>query len=304
MKESEVICPICEANESWPIAGKLEPDVAAWRSEAGVTRPYSWQLCKTCGNGYPSEPPLPAVLDRYWQANRRLEGSAEVEAAVWQRRVSFSRVGADRSFKVFASLHRGAPGRFLDIACGLGETVRKFRDAGWQAKGIDRDVSTKPFHEKHQLRTKIGRFEDEPVADRYQMIHIAHAIYFISEPMAFLRRVQAELANDGLFGIVISDFLAAHAEGQPGYAHTFYPCAESMRYALALAGLEPFFSRRIGGDIYIAARPKQTTLPTINTQQIYRRYRTKDLRFALVGRPYLTARRLGKLFLKLVRSVA
>jgi SAM-dependent methyltransferase len=299
-----VTCPICQTNESWSIGGTLEPEIAAWRAEAGLTGAYSWQLCKTCGNGYPSEPPLPAVLDRFWQYNRRVEGLGLSEKAVWQRRLAMSRMGAERSYKIFAPLYKKPPGQFLDVACGLGETVRKFRDAGWQAKGIDRDASTKPFHEKHQLRTKIGRFEDEPVADRYQMIHIAHAIYFISEPMAFLRRVRAELANDGLFGVVISDFLAAHAEGQPGYAHTFYPCAESMRYALALAGWEPFFSRRIGGDIYIAARPIQTNLPTINTQKIYRRYRTKDLRFALLGRPHLATRRLGKLFLELVRSVA
>ena len=301
MKKSEVTCPICEAHESWPIAGKLEPEIAAWRSEAGVTRPYSWQLCKTCGNGYPSEPPLPGVLDRYWQANRRVEGSAEVEAAVWQQRVNFSRVGADRSFNVFAPLHRGAPGHFLDIACGLGETVRKFRDNGWQAEGIDLDVSTKRFHEELGLQTRIGRFETETFTGHYQIIHIAHAIYFITEPMAFLYRVRAQLESNGIFGIVISDFLAAHAQSEPSYALTFYPCAESMRYALSLAGLNPVLTRTIGGSIYIAARPGKVGLPKLDAQRIHRRYQTQKLRFAAIGRPYLAARTLAKRVLSLVR---
>ena len=287
-------CPICEASENWPIAGTLEPDVAGWRAQAGATRPYSWRLCKQCGNGYPSEPPLPAVLHRYWQLDRRVEGSEEIVEAVWQRRVEMSRAGADRSYKVFALLHRDPPGRFLDVACGLGETVRKFRDNGWQAEGIDLDASTRRFHERHGLQTTIGRFEDAPVTNRYHMIHISHAIYFITEPMVFLRRARAQLVDDGVFAVVISDFLAAHAKAGPNYAHTFYPCAESMRYALTLAGLKPVLTRTLGGDIYIAAQPGTVPLPRINTERIYRKYRTKNLRFATIGRPYLAARRFAK----------
>jgi SAM-dependent methyltransferase len=268
--------------------------LARWRAEAGVTGPYLWFLCKQCGNGYPSEPPLPAVLDRYWQIDRRVEGGSEIEEAVWQRRLTASAVGADRSYKVFAPLFRDRPGRFLDIACGLGETVRKFRDNGWQAEGIDLDASTKRFHEKHGLQTTIGRFEDAPVTNRYHMIHISHAIYFITEPMAFLRRVRAQLVDDGLFAVVISDFLAAHARTGPNYAHSFYPCGGSLRYALALAGLQPVLTRTTGGDIYVAAQPGTAPPPQINTERIYWKYRTKNLRFATIGRPYLAARRLAK----------
>jgi SAM-dependent methyltransferase len=296
-KESEVTCPICEASESWPIAGKLEPEVALWRSEAGATRPYTWRLCMRCGNGYPSEPPLPAVLDRYWQIDRRVDGDPATVEAVWQRRVGFSRVGAERSFSVFAPLHRGAPGRFLDIACGLGETIRKFRDNGWLAEGVDLDANTRRFHEMHGLQVRIGRFEDMSFANRYKMIQISHAIYFISSPMAFLRRVRSHLTDDGVFGVVISDFLASHSQGGPGYAHSFYPCCESMHYALALAGFEPILTRTISGDIYIAIRPGIVRPPRINTRRIHRRYQTQALRFATIGRPYLAARSLVKCLL-------
>jgi SAM-dependent methyltransferase len=289
-----VNCPICGASESWPIAGTLEPTIAAKRAEAGEIRPYSWHLCKRCGNGYPSEPPLPAVLECHWQADRLVEGSEEIVKAVWQRRLEMSQAGAERSYRVFAPLYRGAPGRFLDIACGLGVTVRKFKDCGWQAEGIDLDASTKRFHDMHGLPTRIGRFENDSLANRYEMIHIAHAIYFITEPAAFLRRVRTQLADDGIFAVVISDFLAAHASGGPNYAHTFYPCGESMRYALAAAGLSSVLRRTIGGDIYIAAKPAPVKHPSINTTWIYWKYRTKNMRFAAIGRPYLGARRLAK----------
>ena len=288
-------CPICGSGENWPIQSSLEPVVATLRAEAGATRPYSWHLCKTCGNGFPSEQPLPVVLDRYWQINRRVQGTPEAEQAVWQQRIAVGKVNANRSYRFFAPLHHGAPGRFLDIACELGETVARFGDAGWQAEGIDLDANTKPFHEKRGLAVRIGRFEDEPVTKRYEMIHVAHAIYFMIDPMTFLRRVRAQLVDGGLLAIVISDFLAASAGGQkPGYLHSFYPCSASMRYALALAGFEPLRTQRIGGSIYIAARPGAAAPARIATKRIYWKYRTTDLRFAMIGRPYVAARRLAK----------
>ncbi len=288
-------CPICANSENWPIDANNDPLVERLHAEAGATRTYSWQLCKTCGNAFPSEQPLPVVLGRYWQINRRVEGSPEAEKAVWQARLAVGRVNANRSYGVFAPLHRSQPGRFLDIACGLGETVAKFRDAGWRAEGIDLDANTRSFHAKRGLDVSIGRFEDEPIANRYEMIHIAHAIYFIIEPMAFLRRLRAQIAEGGLFAVVISDFLAASAAGQkPGYLHSFYPCCSSMCYALTLAGLEPILTRRIGGSIYIAARPGPVAPPRINTKKIYRKYLTADLRYATIGAPYLAARHLAK----------
>jgi SAM-dependent methyltransferase len=290
----DVNCPICDGTESWPTAGTLDPDVAVWRTQAGVTQPYSWQLCKTCGNGYPSERPLPVVLDQIWQANRRVDGDPATVEAVWQRRLAMSRVSAERSYGVFAPLHCGPPGRFLDIACGLGETVAQFGDRGWRTEGIDLDASTKRFHEMRELPIRIGRFEDESLWNRFDMIHIAHAIYFITEPMSFLRRVRAHLTDGGIFAVVISDFLAAHASGGPNYAHTFYPCRDSMRYALALAGLYCIFTRTIGGDIYIAAKPAAVKPASINTARICWKYRTKNVRFAVMGRPYLAARHLAK----------
>lgn len=290
-------CPICATTECWPIAVTADSNLMRWRAEAGVTQPYSWSLCKRCGNGYPSEAPLPEVLNLHWQADRRIEGDANAEHAVWQQRLAMSRTGAELSYRIFAPLFRGAPGRFLDIACGLGETVRKFRDCGWDAEGTELDASTKRFHEMAGLQTRIGRFEDTPLNQCYQMIQISHAIYFITEPMNFLRRVRAHLTDDGVFGVIISDFLAAYAQGGPIYAHSFYPCGDSMCYALALAGFDPFMKRTIGGDIFIAARPGEVRPPRINTESIHRRYRTKNLRFALLGRPYLAARRLAKTLL-------
>ena len=204
-----------------------------------------------------------------------------------------SRLWASRTYSVLGSL-QNQPGRFLDIACGLGETVKLFQDRGWRASGIDIDASTKPFHDRLGIETQIGRVEDLGIDGQFDIIHIAHAIYFVSDPMRFLRTVKDHLAPGGILSVLISDFLASTDPEYPGYFHTFYPTAGSMRYALALAGFDPAPPRRRSGSIFITARVGRTDLPTIRPEMIRLAYATKWLRYEFFGRPYLFVRRVAK----------
>jgi SAM-dependent methyltransferase len=52
--------------------------------------------------------------------------------------VSFSR---RMSHWILRKISRGEVGNVLDIACGAGEAVRVFRNAGWQAVGLDKSAS-------------------------------------------------------------------------------------------------------------------------------------------------------------------
>jgi len=272
--------------------------VDAWRAEAGDHAAYAWHLCSRCGNAYPSAQPDLRVLRRIWEVNRSIEEPHQ-EQAVWQYRQSISRVGAERSYRLFAPLAARQPGRFLDIACGLGETVRKFSSQGWDSEGVDADASMERFHCQLGIRARIGQFEQLEFGQDYDIIHIAHAIYFITNPLEFMHTVRERLAPNGLFCIVLADFMLNHDPGLPSYAHSFFPTASSMRYALALAGFETVLSRRLAGSIYIAARPASNPpLPRVWPAAIRLGYLTKRLRYALIGRPYLALRRLVKFVLR------
>ena len=196
------------------------------------------------------------MLRRVWAEKRGDEClSPDAKDANWSYRRAISRAGATRSFRLFAPLCANRPGRFLDVACGLGETVRIFADNGWDAEGIDADPSTARFHRDAGIRARIGQFEQIEAASGYDLIHIAHAIYFITDPMGFIRGVRARLAPGGLFCIVLADFMASADASLPSYTHTFFPTGASMRYALGLAGFEVVLSRKMSGSIFIAARP-------------------------------------------------
>ena len=70
---------------------------------------------------------------------------------------------------------------------------------GWDAEGVDADPSTARFHRELGIRVRIGQFEQIEATSGYDLIHIAHAIYFITDPMDFIRGVRARLGPGGLF---------------------------------------------------------------------------------------------------------
>ena len=113
--------------------------------------------------------------------------------------------------------------------------------------------------------------------------------------MNFLRTVRERLASEGLFCVVLADFMANVDPALPSYAHTFFPTASSMRYALALAGFETIFCRRVSGSIFMAARPVSVvTRPSVWPAAIRISYRSKALRYSLLGRPYILLARAMK----------
>ncbi len=181
--------------------------------------------------------------------------------------------------------------------------MRIFDDNGWDAEGIDADPSTARFHRELAIRASIGQFEQLEAVTGYDLIHIGHAVYFITDPMSFIRSVHARLAPGGLFCIVLADFMASADAGLPSYTHTFFPTDASMRYALALAGFEVVLRKTVSSSIYIAARPASVPrLPTVWPARILLLYRTKSVRHTVLGRPYLALRQLAKRLLAVTRS--
>lgn len=297
-------CPICGEAASWPITHRSDPRITGWRSEIGDLRIDDWQLCRRCGNAFPRAQPELQVLHRIWQMKRAtLDTSPADELKMWDNRRHAGQVWAERSYRFLSPFFASGAGRFLDIACGLGHTVRTFADHGWDAEGIDADPNMRPLHEQLGIKSRIGQFEQLELKGSYDLIHIAHAIYFITHPMSFIGIVRAHLTPGGLFCVIISDFMSSVDPNPPSYAHTFLPTSASMRYALAVAGFETVFSRRISGSIFVVARPTtERHLVKIHPRTTRMGYRTKKIRYMLIGKPYLGLRATAKWCHQLLRD--
>lgn len=291
-------CPICLSTSGTPVDYRHDEMLDLWRAEVGDRKPYRWFFCSRCANLYPSHQPELAVLRRSWESERSSEESLQSAPSIQKQRIVIGRKGAERSYRFFAPLVKSPPGRFLDLACGFGETVRRFADEGWDAEGVDVDPVTESHHRQLGIRSRIGQLEQLDLGQNHNLIQIAHAIYFITDPMKFLRDMRERLAPNGLFCIVLADLLANEADSLPSYVHTFFPSGSSMRYALALAGFETIFIKRCHGSIFIAARVNPNApLPRIHPPLTLVLWRTKHLRYQLIGRPYLALRRMAKFLL-------
>jgi SAM-dependent methyltransferase len=278
-------CPICAAPRRLAVPFDRRPDMEAFRREIGDSAPYAWFLCERCGNAAPNRQPDRRVLARYWDTDRDPRAGEDTDAA-WAERRRIAEIGAERSFRHFAKLHRGpAPGRFLDVACGLGVTVRHFADRGWTAEGIDTDRTLEPAHRRLGIAARIGQVEDHAWEEPFDLIQVAYAIYFITDPMAFLRRLRGMLSPGGHLGIVLADFLAYTQASGPSYAHTWLPTQESLEQALALAGFRVFETASISGSIFMAATPGAAAPPAPPVRAILWRHRTRAWRWRMLGAP-------------------
>jgi SAM-dependent methyltransferase len=260
---------------------------------------YHWRVCVECGSAYPSSTTSLVALQRYWDANR-IEDLQGEEISVWEQRLQASHHWAEQTWQ-FLSPHLGRErGRFLDIACGLGATVSKFQDQGWQATGIDADPNTRRIHHQLGIETVIGQFEGVETLGRFDLISIAHAIYFISDPKQFLRRVRESLEDRGLFLVLISNLTSALGDAYPSQVTTWYPTAESLSNALVLEGFEVVVMRKHKGSIFVLARSSEMAVVTKGSAWVSAlALRTQAWRHRLYGRQILWLGRLAKRLLRI-----
>jgi SAM-dependent methyltransferase len=187
-------CPICDGARSWAVPF-LDPELGTLLTRA---EGYHWRLCANCGNAFPSKVFSLAELQAYWDRNRvGTEEVAEVPDAVWENRWRASQIWAQRTYEFVAPHLQEDMNAFIDFACGLGAMVALFRDKGWHAEGIDADPNTRRYHEKAGVSVTIGQIENLEPGAVFDLVSIAHAIYFVTQPRQFVQRVGAMLKPGG-----------------------------------------------------------------------------------------------------------
>ena len=283
-------CPLCDSCRSWTIPFFDHESNAVVRRGTG----YHWRLCKVCGNGFPSTEPTLAELQIYWNRNRIDGGEAPVTDDVWRYRLAMSRAWAQQSYDFVMPFVHFDSRRFLDVACGLGETVALFQEHGWQAEGVDADPNAKVFHERLGIRTTIGQMENVATSSRFDLISIAHAIYFITEPRLFVKRVRDMLDEDGIFLVVLSNLLSSMDAGYPGYFHTWYPTSYSLAYLLEQEGFEVLGYRRFKGSMMVVGRRGVSASHQGHPYRAYWAHLSHGWRYRLIGKPLLAAASLRK----------
>jgi 2-polyprenyl-3-methyl-5-hydroxy-6-metoxy-1,4-benzoquinol methylase len=272
-------CPICDGEKFWPVSFIDPTTDRVVRRTSG----YHWRLCKTCGNATPSQVADCAELQAYWEKNRIEQSAFEVTDAVWEKRMGESRVWGERTYEFVSPWVRTEEKRFLDIGCGLGGTVATFASHGWKALGLDPDPNTKPFHEHLGIDSVIGRIEETEIPPAFDVIGIAHAIYFIQDPRGFVRRMRTLLSPGGLFAIVSTHLFSPLHVGRPAFVHTWYPTKASLIFLLTQEGFELVDARTMKGSDLLLFRPSSPREPKPCSGGAWWLHRTQGLRRRTLG---------------------
>jgi SAM-dependent methyltransferase len=100
-----------------------------------------------------------------------------------------------------------AQGRFLDVGCGNGNTLRAFNQIApeWTLAGLDVNEHYKETVEAIPGVQALYTGTAETIPGEFQIITLIHSLEHIAEPVKFLRALSDKLTVDGLLVIQVPD---------------------------------------------------------------------------------------------------
>ena len=161
--------------------------------------------------GWWATTPVPADLSRYYPpayygGARRFPAPIEwLQAWLYGRRAGWVTRAA------------GKPGRVLDVGCGPGHLLARFRALGWETLGTEvSEAAAEIARRRHGLEVRVGALRDLRLpADAFDTVVSWHTLEHMPEPGEVLDEIARVLRPDGLLLISVPDFGSSEAQAQP-----------------------------------------------------------------------------------------
>ena len=171
------MCKICQS--------KIEPKVLGKATLGGDTQ-FDFVVCPTCGAGYLSPAPSSEQL-------QDLYGPQNFGSDWYKQR------GRGRAFAKLV-LAKKAPGKFLDVGCGLGFFLEGIqRHSKWDVYGVEIAAKAADFaRDKLGLDVHQGELVDVRYPDGFfDYIQLHNVLEHVRDPMTLLKECRRILKADG-----------------------------------------------------------------------------------------------------------
>lgn len=160
-------------------------------------------------------------------------------------------------------------GSLLDVGCGSGAFLRRMRDAGWDAMGMEPDPQAAArLCQAHALAVFSSIEAVEAQGRRFDLITLSHVVEHLPDPVAVLRRLGALLKPGGRLVATTPNVLSWGARRfgacwrglePPRHFNVFSP--QSLAEAMERAGLQvrtlSTHSRLARGIFYLSEKARR-----------------------------------------------
>lgn len=231
------MCKICQS--------EIEPKVLGKATLVGDSQ-FDFVVCPNCGTGYLTPAPSPEQLQALYGPDNF--------GSDW-----FKQRGRGKAFAKLV-LAKKAPGKFLDVGCGLGfflEGIQKH--STWDVYGVEIAAKAADFaRDKLGLDVHQGELADVRYPDGFfDYIQLHNVLEHVRDPMTLLKECRRILKVDGILNLRVPngrvdslDLLKFYQrQGEPPFSksgHLFFFTKQTLLWMFDEAGLKVERSRTYG----------------------------------------------------------
>ena len=197
------LAPLDPRIPTWghPLIDRPCPIGCAASSEAYAVRPDGLTVhrCECCGASFVSPAPSPDALGEFYSAYNTDHRATPLTPARAQHLLAASPADDHRIVEI-ASQRDLRDARVLDVGCGDGTTLARFRSAGAHVTGIDLDHDAVRFvNESLGIPALVGDLLTSTLGDDpFDVVTMLDFIEHPLDPLPYVERVYDLLADHGL----------------------------------------------------------------------------------------------------------
>ncbi|MFC5970127.1 class I SAM-dependent methyltransferase [Halomarina salina] len=217
-------CPVCDADE---------------RTVVRTMFGYDYAQCADCTHVYLTERPTEAALLDYFEENEDL---ADLYTDERQRAYRREHITEPKFDFVLDHVDR-TDGRWLDVGCGMGESVDYLRERGWDAEGLEpsedcvraaRETLGIDLHQQ-----SLDAYAADQPAGSFDVASLFGILVLTPDPVSQLRHVRHLLRDDGF--VAVGD---GHYDSVSSLVHRAFP-DRALRHSIPPVGLHQFTGESI-----------------------------------------------------------
>jgi SAM-dependent methyltransferase len=286
----EVSCAVCGGTESEVARLRVPRDdtAAAYGLPDGRSH---WVVCQTCGLVYQSPRPNAAAVDALYLGG----GYHADRGGIPEHYVAYSLRRSVPALTWGLDQLGVAPGRALDIGCGIGGALVHLRERGWDVAGVEPDPELSAVaRDRFGLDARTGFFDDTtfPASDSFDLAYSCHVWEHLADPVALAAAARRVLApRNGHLFIVVPTFRQARTLAWACFTtpHTYMFTHVTLGNVLRKAGFEVITHRYAAdadSELWLIARalpsPAGTAAPLPDpAERVQRELATVPLRAPL-----------------------